>query len=912
MNTIKRRSFIIIIVSIFIILSNTPSLHAAQQEVSQLEVVLDENYPPYSFRDSKGDLQGITIDQWKLFEQKTGIKIILTGKPWNQAYESMLKGQFDVIDTISSNEERTEVFDFSKPYATIDVPIFFQKNISGINDVSSLNGFIVGVKKGDNCINVLRQNGINSIVEYDSAEAVMKAARDKEIVVFAIGKLPALYYMYKLGIQDDFHQSSSVLYTSQFYRAVKKGNVTLINTIDTGFAQISEAEYSDINKKWFGDSNSMIHNKTVLKVIGVLGITLLLLLLCLLLWNRMLTRMVLSRTQQLDDINTQLEQQNILLTAIFESSPDVVAFTLDRNYCYLNFNQKHKKSMLKIWGKEIEIGMNMLAEVIGSHEDSKKAKENFDRVLAGESFVLIEEYGDEEHHSRLFWQDHWSPIISNKGEVIGICCFVLNITEQKKTEMALMDREYLLRESQKVALIGSYSMELYSRKWKCSPELYQILGIPESYPHDGEALMRIAHPDWRKQLLDHLMDVELEMKRFDLEFKIVRMEDEEERWIHVLGELKFNPQGQPVELIGIAQDVTDRKLAEDKILYLSYRDQLTGLYNRRFYEEELRRLDVVKNYPLTIVMADVNGLKLINDSFGHASGDELLKKVAEVFKKNCRKNETIARLGGDEFILLLPRMNAQETEQLLQRIKLMASHEKVGSIEISISFGYETKNSSAQKIEEVLKKAEDHMYKKKLFESPSMRGKTIKAIINTLHEKNPREEQHSHRVSNLCQSMGMALGLSEVEVQELKTVGLLHDIGKVAIEEDILNKPGKLTEDEWEEIRRHPEIGYRILSTVNDMSEMADYVLAHHERWDGKGYPKGLQGIDIPLQPRIIAIAEAYDAMTSERSYRNALSTEVAIEELRKNAGIQFDPLFVEIFIDKVLKHKEMSDRNGI
>ena len=231
----------------------------------------------------------------------------------------------------------------------------------------------------------------------------------------------------------------------------------------------------------------------------------------------------------------------------------------------------------------------------------------------------------------------------------------------------------------------------------------------------------------------------------------------------------------------------------------------------------------------------------------------------------------------------------------------MALKEKVGSVDISISFGYETKNNEEEKIQDILKKAEDHMYKKKLFESPSMRGKTINTIISTLHEKNKREEQHSHRVSTLCESMGKALGLPEDEIEELKTVGLLHDIGKIAIEENILNKPGKLTEEEWEEIKRHPEIGYRILSTVNDMSEMAEYVLAHHERWDGMGYPKGLKGEEIPLQSRIIAIADAYDAMTSERSYRNALPEEVAIEELKINAGIQFDPELIRVFIEKVL-----------
>jgi diguanylate cyclase (GGDEF)-like protein len=342
--------------------------------------------------------------------------------------------------------------------------------------------------------------------------------------------------------------------------------------------------------------------------------------------------------------------------------------------------------------------------------------------------------------------------------------------------------------------------------------------------------------------------------------------------------------------------------SENKLEYLCYNDQLTGIYNRRFFEEVLSRIDEERSLPLTIVMGDVNGLKLVNDSFGHAMGDELLKKVVEVMKKGCRNGDIVARLAGDEFVILLPKTDVNEARQIIKKIKALALKENVDSVDISISFGYETKTNKEEKIEDILKKAEDHMYKRKLFESPSMRGKTVNAIITTLHEKNKREEQHSCRVSKLCERMGMALGLPEDDVRELKTVGLLHDIGKIAIEENILNKKGKLTNEELGEVKRHPEIGYRILSTVNDMSEMAEYVLAHHERWDGMGYPKALKGEKIPIQSRIIAIADSYDAMVSERSYRNALSEEVAIEEIKINSGMQFDPKLVNVFIGKVLE----------
>lgn len=362
--------------------------------------------------------------------------------------------------------------------------------------------------------------------------------------------------------------------------------------------------------------------------------------------------------------------------------------------------------------------------------------------------------------------------------------------------------------------------------------------------------------------------------------------------------------GNITGVVLVFRDFTDKKQKQKEIEYLSYHDQLTGLFNRRYYEQEIVRMDDEKYYPLTLIMLDVNGLKLTNDAFGHMTGDLILQKISSVLKKECRENDIISRIGGDEFIILLPNTDAKNAEVIIDRINTTIKNEKIDNVILSISVGFAIKQEKSESITEVFMKAEDNMYRNKLVESNSVRSNTIDLIMNTLFEKNDREMLHSERVGYLSAAIAENMIFTNNEINEIKLAGQMHDIGKIGISEAVLNNPKKLNYEEHQEIKRHSEIGYRILSSVNELSQISNYVLEHHERFDGSGYPKGIKGDEISLQARIITIADAYDAMTKERTYRKALSKEEAIAELKKCSGTQFDSDIVNIFVEKVLKNE--------
>lgn len=359
------------------------------------------------------------------------------------------------------------------------------------------------------------------------------------------------------------------------------------------------------------------------------------------------------------------------------------------------------------------------------------------------------------------------------------------------------------------------------------------------------------------------------------------------------------PQIKNGEVVGgvvTFMDITDRKQKEAEIQYLSSRDTLTGLHNRRYFEDSLRNLDIPENLPLSLIFADINGLKMTNDIFGHSAGDSLIKKSAEILVQACRENDIVARVGGDEFIILLPNTNEDNAEKIISRIKSEFSHARVAAIKCSISLGFDTKRSPEQSLEDIMANAENEMYKDKTMNRKSVNKDIINTIVDELHSKSDREKQHSIITSELCGKVGSALQLSEPEVNKLKRAGYLHDIGKITLDESLFNEEVTL-EEELEIMQDHPVVGYRILNLFDDKMDLAEYVYNHHERWDGSGYPRGIKGKQIPQISRIISVVETYERVLNRGNLTLPERKQKAIEVIKEGSGKQFDPKIAELFV---------------
>ena len=354
----------------------------------------------------------------------------------------------------------------------------------------------------------------------------------------------------------------------------------------------------------------------------------------------------------------------------------------------------------------------------------------------------------------------------------------------------------------------------------------------------------------------------------------------------------------------IISDITVQKKKEEKLRYKSFHDTLTGLYNRAYFEEELKRLDTSRQLPLSMLVGDINGLKLINDAFGYKEGDSILKGMADILKKSCRADDIIARWGGDEFVIMLPNTCEDVVSKIISRIRRKCEKFNYKNIPLNISLGFSTKVKINQEISDITREAESRMKEEKLFESKKIATSIIKYLKKSLWESDSEAKSEAERIKIMAIKLAKAAKLPRSEIDNLILLSTFKDIGEIAIKRSLLESEKEFGEEDWMIMKRHPEIGYRIAKFSAQLTSIAEAILAHHENWDGSGYPHKLIGTSTPQISRIIAIVDAYNAMIYGRQYKKAINKEEAVEELKRCSGKQFDPKLVNIFID-ILKDKE-------
>lgn len=380
---------------------------------------------------------------------------------------------------------------------------------------------------------------------------------------------------------------------------------------------------------------------------------------------------------------------------------------------------------------------------------------------------------------------------------------------------------------------------------------------------------------------------------------------EEDKLLNKYSELVLNYEKllKLVQKVCKISDIQGKELKqrEEEVTYLSYHDKLTSLHNRAYVDYVIPKLQNESSMPLSVIMADMNGLKLANDVFGHHIGDNLLINAAEVLTNCCKDNGIVARWGGDEFLILLPRTDLTECHEISSKIKAACSNQKSDPIELSMSMGIASTENPNTDIAQLINVADTMMYGNKLSESREVRRKIILSVEKTLYSKHFNDSSHNLRVKKMALNFANVLESSSKEVDKvnLSLLASLHDIGKVSIPKEILCKEGPLSRSEWDIVKNYTEIGCRMAQSI-DEPILAQSILALRERWDGKGYPYGIKGEDSPLLSRIVAIIDAYDSMIHYRPYKKTLNKEEALGEIKNGKGTQFDPDLVELFIGNI------------
>lgn len=545
-------------------------------------------------------------------------------------------------------------------------------------------------------------------------------------------------------------------------------------------------------------------------------------------------------------------------------------------------------------------------DAITHPEDKEKNDEYFQNFRENPGQWLIKRYILPD--GSLVWVDmKLVPLQNSKHLANRHVCIMEDITEFMLANQALQESERM-----KAVLLanlpGMAYRCLFDRNWTMkfvSQGCLTLTGYEPDCLIDNRDISfnDVILPTYRRILWDEWNRV-LEIKQpFRYEYEIV-CRNGEHKWVLEQAQAVYDEQGNVEALEGLVIDISEQKLRESQIAYLNDHDFLTGAFNRPYFEANKIQLEKEQQLPVSVIIGDINGMKLINDAFGYTKGDRLLIDAHLLIRGCCREADILARTGGDEFTILMPHTDFETATAVMKAIVKACDDHNSRSLSdidhISLCLGCSTVTSPDEPVDKAIKEAEGHLVNRKMLNRKSSHNAVLASITATMYEKSRETEQHAERLSRLSRQVGEYLGLSQADLDKLQLFAHLHDIGKVGIDDHILNKPGRLNEDEWQVMKKHTQIGYRIAMATPALEPIAEYILTHHERWDGKGYPRGLSGEQIPMLSRILAVVDTYDAMTENRPYRRAQPKEVALEEIRKHAGTQFDPRVADIFLNEV------------
>ncbi len=558
------------------------------------------------------------------------------------------------------------------------------------------------------------------------------------------------------------------------------------------------------------------------------------------------------------------------------------------------------------------------------------------------------------------WYDTRVLPIKNNGRVLSVTLISKDITQRKETEEALRESEKRFRDISENAHEWIWETDTDGRYTYASPVVEKILGYkPEEIVHK-RYFYDLFHPSEREKLVKEAMDIFSKKQPFREFINLNIHKNGRPVWLCTSGVPLFDEQGIFIGYRGADTDITERKRAEQKLeklnrellrtnkklKQLALRDPQTGLYNHRYFEEVIEaEFYRAKRYahPLSVIMLDIDYFKSINDVYGHQFGDLVLKQLARLLRRLVRRYDIVTRFDGEEFVIICPGADGSQAyilaQRLLDAINLYSFGDKRQSVELKLSIAvasypedkivegmdlikvteqilnevkeqggnrvYSSADTKKKKRSPLSKNAEDFaeikFLKEKIYKLNKKANQnlieSVFAFAKTIKLKDRYTGEHVERIVHYTTEIARALNLPKDEIERIKQASILHDLGKIGIGEKVLLKKSKLNRREYDEIKRHPQIGVDIIRPIQFLHSIIPLILYHHERWDGAGYPRGLKGEEIPIGARIVAIADVYQSLISDRPYRKAYPKEKAVEIIKRGSGTQFDPQIVNVFL---------------